>query len=260
MHLLFLDESNTPPKPKVACGVYFVIAGLIIPEQCWHRVDRQFSAVKNKYNVTGEIKWRFFGVENNDKSNSVNHLSIFEKDELRHELYNIITNNKDLSVIACVTSAEAAYDKPSIKSPDDLYHFTYKGMTERFQYYLQDKSKIEKSKQFGIIISDHRMNSDDEKLRGIHNDLIYNRKSNSSQYNNIIESIHFAPSHFSSGLQLVDLIAGAVHRAFRAKDSKWFQAIEPAFRRSPNDHNNFNGFGLVRLPANTFIEPDPAVG
>lgn len=255
MHLLFLDESGTPPKPDRAHGRYFVIAGLIIPEGAWHSVAKGFSQLKAQYRVTGEIKWRYFGPDNNDGGNSVRHLNEHERSALRGGLYRIITNRKALKIVAAVACCEAAYQRTGVNGPDDVYHLTYKAVTERFQYFLQDISRDMGSPQYGMVISDHRMNLDDDMLRRHHHELIDGRGPHSSNYANLIESIHFAPSHFSPGLQLADLVAGGVLRAFQRKDPTFADLIYSSFRTSPKDASVIEGFGLVKVPTNGFIEP-----
>lgn len=255
MHLLFLDESGTPPKPERAAGKYFVIAGLIVPEGAWHAVARDFKQVKQRYRVTGEVKWRFFGPENNDPDNSVAHLNEAERHAFRRGLYAIISQRKSLKVIACVTSAEGAYSMPSIQCQDDIYHLAYKSVTERFQYSLQDLQREVGSPQYGMVISDHRMNLDDQKLRRHHHDLIDGDGAYSSNYANIIETIQFSPSHFSPGLQLADMVAGAVSRAFQARDESHLALIRGAFRSDPKNPAIIDGYGLVKAPKGRFREP-----
>jgi hypothetical protein len=79
MHLFFIDESGTPPKKGKTDRVrYFVIAGLIMHEAQWHGIASELSKLRARpdFQVTGEIKWRYFGPENDDTDNSVKHLSV----------------------------------------------------------------------------------------------------------------------------------------------------------------------------------------
>ena len=260
MHLLFLDESGTPPKPERAAGRYFVIAGLIIPEGAWHHVAKEFVAIKRKYEVTGEVKWRFFGPDNKDADNSVAHLNEAQRGAFRRGIYSLIRARKSLKVIACVMSAEGAYSMPSVRCQDDVYHLTYKAVTERFQYFLQDVQREIGSPQFGMVISDHRMNLDDQKLRRHHHELVEGDGVYSSNYANIIETIQFAPSHFSPGLQLADMVAGAILRAFQARDPEFVEMFKSAFRTNPKDQSVIEGFGLAKMPKGRFREPSGGEG
>lgn len=253
MHLLFIDESGTPPQPHKCEGQYLVIGGLVIPDATWYGVARDLTKLRARFNVVKEIKWKHFGQSKDDGRNAVIHLSNGDKDAFRTELFKIVTSRRAMKVIACVTSCEAAYKMPSIKCPDDIYELTYKGVTERFQYFLQDVTKDIGSHQFGMVIADHRMNVNDDRLRRHHHALIDNRGPTTSGYSNIIETIQFAPSDFSVGLQLVDMISGAIGRYFQYGEDRFVRQILPAFRTSPK--GEVAGYGLVKMPKQGFIEP-----
>lgn len=168
MYFLFLDESGTPPNPEKAASKYLVIGGVIIPEGAWHGVAKDFA--KATANVDGELKWKYFGTGN--KNNSLSHLNKEEKEQVRNDVFRTLTSRKAVKLICCVTSVEAAYQRPTIVNQDDVYHLTYKGVTERFQYFLQDATRVTGQPQYGIVVSDHRMSNDDAKLRKRHHELI----------------------------------------------------------------------------------------
>ena len=137
----------------------------------------------------------------------------------------------------------------SIKTPDDIYELTYKGVTERFQYFLQDTSKEVATHQFGMIIADHRMHVNDERLRAHHHGLIENKPITvkgkvRSNYSNIIKTVQFSPSHYSVGLQLVDMVAGAIGRYFQCGDRTFVKPLLSSFRAAPT--GAIAGYGLVK--------------
>lgn len=253
MQLLFIDESGTPPNANKCDGRYVVIGGLIIPDGVWHGVAQDLRKVKAKFGVTREIKWKHFGQAKDDGKNAVFHLTNGQKDEFRTEVMKIITSRRALKIIACVTSCESAYKLKTVQCPDGVYYLTYKGVTERFQYFLQDMSKETGSHQFGMVISDHRMNVDDEKLRRHHHELVDQSGQTSSKYSNLVESIQFAPSHFSVGLQLADMVAGAISRYFQSNDDRFVRLLLSSFRTSAE--GKVEGYGLVKMPKKSFIEP-----
>jgi hypothetical protein len=69
MYLLFVDESGTPPKPNNGDVSYFVIAGLVIPEDRWVGMNDKLSGLKRASAYHGEVKWRFFAPNNSDADN-----------------------------------------------------------------------------------------------------------------------------------------------------------------------------------------------
>lgn len=119
-------------------------------------------------------------------------------------------------------------------------------MTERFQYLLQDITRDSDRDTFGMIVADHRGKGDDDSMRLRHERLIRETGQYSSDYKNFIEGLFFAPSHLSTGIQLVDMVAGAIWRAQSQNDRTWYDRLRPSFRSSPM--GKIDGFGVVRFP------------
>lgn len=253
MYLLFMDESGTPPKPEKAAGRYLVIGSVVVPEGAWHAIAKSYRSLKKEYDVSGELKWKYWGRHNIEKGNELSKLSEDDRNELRDKIISLIVSRKAIKIISCVTSVEAVYDRPSITDQNDIYHLTYKGVTERFQYYLQDASRVTGQSQYGMIISDHRMANDDKKLRARHHRLMDGKEEFTSNYPNIVETIFFSPSEASIGLQLADMVAGAINRAYEHGDNRFARMLKPAFRASPT--GEIVGYGLVKMPKGTFREP-----
>lgn len=134
----------------------------------------------------------------------------------------------------------------NVNSQDDLYFKTYKPITERFQYLLQDITRASGRDTFGLIVADHRGRGDDDSMRHRHERLIRESGQYTSQYSNFIESLFFAPSHLSLGIQLVDMVAGAVWRAQSQNDPTWYDKLRPSFRCSPA--GQIDGWGIARFP------------
>jgi len=148
--------------------------------------------------------------------------------------------------IASVCSAAAAYKMPSVTTQDDIYHLTYKTISERFQYYLQDMSTMVGRKEFGIIVDDHRGSKGDARLRRYHQMILHSSAEFTSRYDNLIESLFLEPSNLSVGIQLADMVAGAVWRKYERGDDKWYSVVEPSLRRSRS--GRLLGYGIVKVP------------
>ncbi len=246
MHLLFIDESGTPPKPQTAERGYFVIAGLVIPEDRWVGINDKLSGLKRASGYHGEVKWRFFAPRNNDADNPMVGWDQVRKNLFRDQIFSIIIETKSCKIIACSSESTAAYALGNVNSQEDLYFRTYKPVTERFQYLLQDITRASGRDTFGLIVADHRGKGDDDSMRLRHERLIRESGQYSSQYTNFIESLFFAPSHLSVGIQLVDMIAGAIWRAQSQSDKTWFDRLRPSFRSSPL--GQIDGYGIARFP------------
>jgi hypothetical protein len=246
MQMLFVDESGTPPPlDRVETSPIFVLGGAIIPDDYWHRVKADLDRIKAKYSVDGEIKWRFFSPDNR-KAHSMSHLDAIAKEALRSDLLAVLGRYKSIRTMGVIVDAARAYALPYIKSPDDLYWYAYKTLTERFQYYLQDISRISGQRINGIIVCDHRAPKDDKRLQELHAKLLSRNHYAASNYENLVEGLFIAPSHLSVGVQFADMVAGAVLRKEKANDSRFFDQISDTFRKSEN--GRIEGFGLISFP------------
>lgn len=248
MQILFIDESGTPPAPdKVGNSPQFVLGGAIIPDELWHRVKADLDAIKRKYKVTGEIKWRYFAPAHPDaKKHSLSHLATVEKESLRTAIYDLIRKYKSIKTIGIVTDVAAAYQLPYIHNADDIYWYSYKQIAERFQYYLQDISQISGQKINGIIVCDHRAPKDDKRLQELHTKLLLGQHNANSSFSHLVEGVFIAPSHLSVGIQLADLVAGALLRNFKENDDRFYKQIQETFRKSVAGKTE--GYGLIRFP------------
>lgn len=246
MHLLFVDESGTPPKPTTTQQSYFVIAGLVIPEDRWPGLRDKLIGAKRAAGYRGEVKWRFFAPNNDDTDNPMRSWDQSTKNEFRDRVFKIITDTKSCRIIACVSEGNTAYSLGNVNNQEDLYFRTYKPVTERFQYFLQDVTRTSGRDTYGIIVADHRGKGDDDSMRQRHERLIRETGKYTSDYANFIEGLFFSPSHLSIGIQLVDMVAGAIWRAQSHGDTTWYDVLRPSFRAS-ND-GRIDGYGLVRFP------------
>lgn len=246
MHLLFVDESGTPPKPDREGQRYFVVGGIIIPETIWLRMRDLLHDMKVRRHIRGEFKWRYFAPSNMDPANPMRHLDQVARNLIREEIYRIICADRAVKTIAAVCSIPTAYAMQSVNTQNDVYHLTYKTITERFQYYLQDVSRETGRKEYGVIVGDHRGSQDDKSLRAHHQMLLYSAALNTSKYSNLVEGLFLQPSNLSIGIQLADMVAGAVWRKYERDDSHCYDLVESSLRRSPQ--GVVDGYGIVKVP------------
>jgi len=246
MHLCFIDESGTPGKLGKNNPRFFVIAAAVIPDGIWHVVREKLVGLKREKKYFGEVKWRFFAPNNNDEENPMKDWDQAARDDFRERIFRIISEQRSIKLIACVTKCEDAYKVPSINSQDDIYFRTYKPVTERFQYFLQDLSREVGPKISGLIVADHRGSKDDNKMRNQHERLVRESQRYTSTYTHFVEGLFFAPSHMSVGIQLADMVAGATWRYFERDDDRFFNKIRGSFRAKPD--GDIRGYGLVKFP------------
>lgn len=247
MHILFVDESGSPPESnKAHTQPYFVLGAIVIPEDVWAKVASDLARLKKQHRIEGEIKWRYFAPDRGGQSHSLTHLNADQRELLRTQLYEVIKHYKSIRLICVVTNTVKAYELEYINSADDIYWYSYKSLTQRFQCYVQDLERLVGQKLNGMVVCDHRGTKDDSRLRELHHKLMNTKSGGVSAYANMVEGVFIAPSHLSVGIQFADLIAGAVFRAFSKQDQRFFNQIKNAFRFSPE--GNIEGCGLVKFP------------
>ena len=100
MHLYFIDDSGDPSRSTT----HFVLGGVVIPADQWHKLNNSFSYACEKFKVHGEIKWRLFGIKPSpgDRKNPISHLSFEEKDELRKLLFESLVKFNSVKIITSV--------------------------------------------------------------------------------------------------------------------------------------------------------------
>lgn len=253
MHICFIDESGTPAKPGCLNSRYFVIAGLVVPEEQWHDIRQKLIGLKRSHRYRGELKWRYFAANNANSDNPMLNWTPEQKDNFRTACFKIITSRRAVKVICSVCDAKLAYTLSHVNNQEDIYFGTYKIVTERFQYLLQDITRESGRFTSGIVVADHRNRGDDHKMRERHERLVRESTQYTSSYKNFIESIFLSPSHMSIDIQLVDLVAGAVWRKFEHNDDRWLETIRSAFRTNPA--GTIDGYGISRFPERDWTGP-----
>jgi hypothetical protein len=239
MHLLFIDESGSPPpKGKHKADDKFVLGGIILSEDAWFKIDADLKALKKRYIVD------FYQIK--DKQTPISHLNVQQKEQLRADIFSIIARYKSIKIISVIADVGLCYQRSHINSDDDLYWFAYKRLIERFQYYLQDLSRETGSKMNGIAICDNRDDRrKDKRLQDMHYRMMQGQEKHISSFANILEGVFIVPSHFSTGIQLADMIAGGVYRWFAKNDDRFYKQIAGRIRTGPN--GRIEGYGIVKL-------------
>lgn len=253
MHLCFVDESGTPAKPGHARDRYFVFGGVVVPEERWETVRSRLVGLKLRMKYHGEVKWRYFAPQNDDAANPMREWSPEQRNAFREAFFRILTKDRSLRIIAGVCDAPLAYRLGNVNQQEDIYFRTYKVVTERFQYLLQDITRNSGHHTHGIIVADHRNGHEDHRMRERHERLVRESKQYTSSYGNFIESIFLSPSHMSVGIQFADMVAGAIWRFYAHDDDEWLNAIRSAFRT--DKAGTIDGYGIARFPKEGWTGP-----
>ncbi|OUS20373.1 hypothetical protein A9Q95_08300 [Rhodobacterales bacterium 59_46_T64] len=245
MKFCFVDESGTPPNKPNAARPYFTLGAAIIDAENWRKCNEKIHGYKVRNKIFGELKWRFFAPHNRDKDNPLLDVSASDRKSLSLE-FSALIGDLPVQLIACVTDVGAAFEYNAVNDQQELYHFTYKPITERFQYCLQDHKDI------GIIVADHRGRSDDKLFRAHHSTLTSATGSNRSGYDRLIEGLFLQDSAHSTGIQISDYVTGAIHRAYSVGDGEHAALFKSKMRGYEQDA--IMGRGLVLHPKGGFMK------
>lgn len=219
MHILFVDESGTPPPPEKASDTpLFVLGGISIPEHIWPTIANELAELKRDAGIEDEIKWRHFAPQPaGAKPNGLAHLDATKKELIRNQLYALISRYPAVKLIGVTVNVGMAYQREWITNADQLYWHAYQQLTHCFQQYLRDLQMMHDERVYGIIVCDHRAPKDDQRLREMHHQMLVQQLAQSDGHIALIEGVFIAPSHLSVGIQLADMVAGALFRAQKEK-------------------------------------------
>jgi hypothetical protein len=242
MYFCFVDESGTPPSAPNPNKPYFTLGAVIVSSEDWPLLENYVHGFRTSNKIFGELKWRYFSPHNSDKGNPLLGRDAQERKALSLSFLRLIANTP-ITIIASVTDVDAAYSYASVNNQQELYHFAYKPITERFQYFLQD------NKGLGIVVADHRSHDNDRTFRAHHQELVGNMGTTRSKYDRFIEGLFLQDSCMSTGIQVADFVAGAIHRAYSVGDGAYATVLRPRFRTR---NGVILGCGLVHHPSAKF--------
>lgn len=244
-YFLFIDESgNSNPRATKTAAEPFVLGSIAIPADVWHAIDDEVVKLKAKYGVVGELKFSDFG-KPPGKGGALSALNRTQRASLRAELCRVIASRNSVSLIAAVsTPLRYAQSGQYAGDPDGLHTGGLKALSERFQYHLQDLARATGSTYNGVLVCDARNRKEDQALRESFAEIKKPGMPFTSTYDRIVEGLFLAESHLSTGLQLADIVAGAIARHETEPNDPWYRLIESRVRRSAS--GAIDGYGIVR--------------
>lgn len=166
-----------------------------------------------------EIKWRHVRHPGGRK-NPLNAFSDTDRIRYGKDMLGIIRSSSSSRVLGVVIDKVGAYTRAEITGPEDVYERAVTFIMERFQYYLNATG------DFGIVVQDQRQEKQDLRLRAFYRSLLV-AGTRWTIFPNIIEGVFLTPSHFSTGIQLADFVAGATYAAHGSDnpDHKFYNII-----------------------------------
>lgn len=228
MFLFYIDESgeiayNSGSK-------YFVFNALGINANDWKNINHKVNVLKSSIFKTDsapilEVKsnWIRFPKER-EKHKYLANLSIEELKQLSYGLMDIIVNN-NCTLISTVINKDSLLRHYGINKPEpNIFAIQY--LLERISLFMAYNYPAEQA----IVIMDKCSDSIEKMLNRTHSLQIeegYSWKG----VKNIIENIMFVDSQYNNFIQLTDLCAYNVNRAFKDDnpDYSFFKMLLPKF-------------------------------
>ena len=246
MYFFYFDESGsrdpsigTPEKPK---DYLYVLLAVGMYEREWKKFEKEITNTKqeladylhrighNRYDLTAcEVKsnWLRHTKERQAKSPFLHHLE--EKDRTRL----VETFMRQLDSRKCVVMAtviDKRYLLPHMTS-EMLHKKAYEFMLERIEHYMNEYHP----KHLALIVMDDTSKQLNQAIALKH--AYFQRAGNQNmRFNHIVEYPFFTRSELSNGVQLADLLAYDVYRAFHRENFAYpyFQEVLGYFYRRKN--------------------------
>lgn len=218
MYLLYVDESGTTHDPNQE---YFVLAGFCVFERQGYWISNQLDEIAARFNPAepatielhgspmfgGRGEWRDY--PKNDRHQAI-------EDALKIFMESHASNRLFASVI-----------KKSMVSPKDSVEVAFEQLASRFDKYLMRLHK-KGDTQRGIIIFDN--STYEATIQSLATDF-RTIGYTWGVIRNFSEVPLFLDSRASRLIQLADLIAYSIFRAFEREDKRFLNIIEPKFDR-----------------------------
>lgn len=244
MYIIFLDESGQPGgfDNKTNSLVkntskYFILAGFMINADEILKIEIALRDVKLKYglNPYHEVKW-------NTRYKDIG-LEYSQIMEMKKEIMQIVNKYKN-SVVGIIMDKEYCYkNKEFVKTHNDLYALALHLLMERCCMQITDENGRDTAVP-AMIFADSRKNDSNNKLDA-ELQISYLRAKNMGthfvKFPNFCDSLIFADSDYSAGIQIADFCAGAMYRKYESDDETFFEILKPSIR---THKGNIDGAGI----------------
>lgn len=226
MYLLFLDESGTPDDGLFAVG------GVSIRADRWHAIRERWNDCLTEvgWPVEKELKWS--GTRDGGVPPGV-----------ADAAYACLAEQEVECFVTMLWPDIAGYEE-YFADDETTYTTALTFLAERFNRSLAHHDS------FGAVVLDSRRSEEDDRMRRFFTD-IQNQGTRFADLDRIVDGLMLAPSHFSLGLQLADLVVGCTRAAeLKIGDgARYHKQLLPKFARNPAN-GEVEGAGLKRFPFN----------
>lgn len=264
MYFFYIDESGsrdpsigTPERPK---DHLYVLAAVGLYERQWGPFDRAIAGVKleltkqrrrpggDRFDLADcEVKsnWLRNAKERSERSPFLHSLSEAERERLAAAYFDQLGPRKAV-VIATVIDKRHLHDHVT---HEILHKKAYEFLLERVQHFMREYHP----KHQALIVMDDTSKALNRAVAMKH--AFFQRSGNQHlKFPHIVEYPFFTASELSHGVQLADLLAYNIYRAFRSEDLsyRYFDMLLPRVYRRRE--------GAVLDGLKVWPEPSPLIG
>ncbi len=234
MYLFYIDESGTeslnPTFIQDPNSRFYVLTAVAVYENRWKSLERELT----------DFKFKLF--PNVDLSELEVHMNVLkhQKSIKAHRYFSLLSGEKLDSLVdhyfqkICdgnITLFSVVIDKQCfVGTPAALIEKAHELLIERIENFLREYH----SKHNGLIIYDEKTPKNTKALTTLQQAFIRKRRTSATTIQHLIEIPFFVKSEYSNGIQLADMCAFSVNKAFSRNDFTYpeFARILPYFYKS----------------------------
>lgn len=219
MHLLYLDESGSVSDPSQK---YFLLAGVAVFERAAHWVEQKLNDVAAQFNADNPYAIELHGSPMRSGREGWKSWPLPKRLQAIHDaLHSGVSTFHPKSV----RLFGAVIRKDTLAGEDPVEH-AFEHLASRFDRYLQRIYSKHNDAQRGIILFDK--SSTEHRIQTLALEFKYSGHT-WGKTRNYAEVPVFLDSRASRLIQLADLVAFALFRAYEHQDAVFLQAIQHCF-------------------------------
>jgi hypothetical protein len=254
MYLFYVDESGNrgvrvegdirpyPPENR-----FYVLLACGILEHYWYKFEQHLNSIKRRVlgRVNTELALRHpgaFGLHDAEVKSQIirnaltrngsafwRHVTLEEIEEIAAAVFTAL---EYYHVEICAVVIDKEYLLPEFDS-NKLHRKSYELLLERIQHLMDEKYRKHKA----LLIVDGANSTENLSLIQKHDFFVNEgRTSSGCKLDKIVQSPLFVGSHLAVGIQVADVCAYNVYRAFSSSDLRYeyFRRLLPFFYDRPN--------------------------
>jgi hypothetical protein len=244
----FLDESGDPEIPHLrapgATDNVFCVGHCFMGIHYWQELRDIYKAVRRSFDIDPEreLKWKNL-IRCSGPARHMNPDAVYVFIE---SLVDQLDATKFKGVAVSLFKDEIYASKGYVREAQDIYNIGVFFALQRLQNELDERHGKGTNVPTLIVADTREKGGQDNRLRK----FVHQAASGSggglwvSFDKSLVEGVLFQVSHYSVGVQIADLIAGATFQKDARGDDTFFRLWAPVLRKSPT--GDVDGYGYVQ--------------